>query len=171
MRKEANNHHHCNQKELQSRGCAVGADSADTDAVSEREEKRRERDSLIEMRPSEQRTAASLQIYHSRAEDLEAGTQMRNPLNRDGTKGMRDKNREDWRDSYHSPELSDNWRERRDVGEALKSTLCFDKGSPFIVDVKLFIIRVRIFITPHCRDASVRHHPVTPEAAASLQRG
>lgn len=62
MRKEANNHHYCNQKELQSRGCGVGADSADTDAVSVREEKRRERDSLIEMRPSEQRTAASLQI-------------------------------------------------------------------------------------------------------------
>lgn len=57
------------------------------------------------------------------------------------------------------------------MGEALKSTLCFDKGSPFIVDVKLFIFSVRIFITPHCRDASVRHHPVTPEAAASLQRG
>lgn len=64
------------------------------------------------------------------------------------------------------------------MGEALNSTLCFDKGSPFIVDVKLIVVGVRIYllIPPHCRDASVRHHSVSPEAEAapeafaSLQR-
>lgn len=62
---------------------------------------------------------------------------------------------------------------------ALKSTLCFDKGSPLIVDVKLFVFRVCIypFIPPHCGDTAVRHHPVAPEAeapaqaSAGLQRG
>lgn len=61
---------------------------------------------------------------------------------------------------------------------ALKSTLCFDKGSPLIVDVKIVVFRVRVylFIPPHCRNAFVRHHPIPPEAeaaaeaAASLQR-
>lgn len=66
----------------------------------------------------------------------------------------------------------------RDVGEALNSTLCFDKGSPFIVDVKLIVVGVRVYllIPPHCRDASVRDHSISPkaeaapEAFASLQR-
>lgn len=65
------------------------------------------------------------------------------------------------------------------MGEALKSTLCFNKGSPLILDVKLFVVRVCIdpIIPPHCRDAAVRDHPIPPEAeaatqaAASLQRG
>lgn len=59
------------------------------------------------------------------------------------------------------------------MGEALKSTLCFDKGSPLILDVKLLIIRVCIYpiVPPHCRDAAVRDHPISPEAAACLQRG
>jgi len=47
------------------------------------------------------------------------------------------------------------------------------------VDVKLFVIRVSIYpvVPPHCRDAVVRDHPVSPqaeaapEAAAGLQRG
>lgn len=63
--------------------------------------------------------------------------------------------------------------------EALKSTLCFDKGSPLILDVKLFVFRVCIypFLPPHCWDATVRHHPISaetegaPETTASLQRG
>lgn len=63
--------------------------------------------------------------------------------------------------------------------EALKSTLCFDKGSSFIVDAKLFVFGVCIylFIPPHCRYASIWHHPISPKteaaskAAASLQRG
>lgn len=65
------------------------------------------------------------------------------------------------------------------MGEALKSTLCFDKGSPLILDVKLFVFGVCVYavIPPHCRDAAVRHHPVSPEAegapeaAAGLQGG
>lgn len=63
--------------------------------------------------------------------------------------------------------------------EALKSTLCFDKGSPLIVDVKLFVIGVCVHpvIPPHCWDATIRHYPVPPEAeappeaAAGLQGG
>lgn len=63
--------------------------------------------------------------------------------------------------------------------EALKSTLCFDKGSPLIVDVKLFVIRVCVhpFISPHCWDAAIRHYPfpskaeATPKAAAGFQGG
>lgn len=62
--------------------------------------------------------------------------------------------------------------------EALKSTLCFDKGSPLILDVKLFVFRVCIYhvIPPHCWDATVRHQPISaetegaPETTAGLQR-
>lgn len=65
-----------------------------------------------------------------------------------------------------------------DAREALKSTLCFDKGSPFIADVKVVVLRVRVrlVVPPHGRDSSIRHHPVppqaegTPGAAACLQR-
>lgn len=64
-------------------------------------------------------------------------------------------------------------------GGALKSTLCFDKGSPLIVDVKVVVLRVRVrlVVAPHCRNAPVRHHAVAPqaeaaaEAGAALQRG
>lgn len=56
--------------------------------------------------------------------------------------------------------------------------MCFDKGSPLILDVKLFVFGVCIypFIPPHCRDATVRNHSVSPQAeaapdaTASLQR-
>lgn len=66
----------------------------------------------------------------------------------------------------------------RDEREALNSTLCFDKGSPFIMDVKLVILRVCVglVIPPHCWDSSVCHHPVSsqaegaPGATACLQR-
>lgn len=66
-----------------------------------------------------------------------------------------------------------------DVRGALKSTLCFDKGSAFIVIVKLFVLRVSVclFVPQHCWDASVGHHSVPPQAegppgaAARLQRG
>lgn len=65
-----------------------------------------------------------------------------------------------------------------DAREALKSTLCFDKGSPFIVDVKVVVLRVRVclVVPPHGRDSSIGHHPVPPQAegapgaAACLQR-
>lgn len=63
--------------------------------------------------------------------------------------------------------------------EALKSTLCFDKGSPLILDFKLFVFGVCIhpIVPPYCWDATVRYHPIpseaeaAPEAAARLQRG
>lgn len=68
--------------------------------------------------------------------------------------------------------------QKGDVWEALKSTLCFNKGCPLVLDVKLFVVGVCIYpvIPPHGRDATVRHHPTAPEAeaasqaAASLQR-
>lgn len=57
--------------------------------------------------------------------------------------------------------------------------MCFDEGSPLILDVKLFVFGVCVYaiIPPHCGDAAVRHHPVPPEAegapetAAGFQRG
>lgn len=68
-----------------------------------------------------------------------------------------------------------NEEEEEGSVEVLKSTLCFDKGSLLIVDVKLFVVGVCIkpFLPPHCWDAAVGPHPVPPqaEAAAGFQRG
>lgn len=70
------------------------------------------------------------------------------------------------------------WRVLKAGGE-LKSTLCFNKGSPLVLDFKLFIFGVcaRPVIAPHSWNAMVRDHPVAPqaevgpEAGPSFQRG
>jgi len=55
-------------------------------------------------------------------------------------------------------------KRRRDAMKTLKSTLCFNEGSPLIVDVKLFVFGVCIYtlIPPHCWDSTVRHHSIAP---------
>lgn len=85
-----------------------GVDSADTDTDWGQEGGESQFNRNVPK--CEQKTAASHQVYHSRAEDeiLRQDPQMRTPLDRDRHKGMRDKSREDWKDSYHSPELPDN---------------------------------------------------------------
>lgn len=66
-------------------------------------------------------------------------------------------------------------QEEEGVMKALKSTLCFDKGSSLVMDGELFIfwVSVQSVVPPNRRDAAVRHHPAPPqaEAAAGLQQG
>ncbi len=51
-------------------------------------------------------------------------------------------------------------KEGRNVGKkGLKSTLCFDEGSPLIADPEFLILRLRIALVlpPNARDALVGH--------------
>lgn len=110
--------------------------------------------------------------------DPEAGPKTRPPLDRVQTKGWEIKPEKTERTVTAALNYQTIKEKGRDVGEALNSTLCFDKGSPLIVDVKLIVVGVRVYIVipPHCRDASVRDHSISPkaeaapEAFASLQR-
>lgn len=72
---------------------------------------------------------------------------------------MRDKTRKDCERTVTTAlnYPTEQKKEKKDVWEALKSTLCFNKGSPLILDVKLFVVRVCIhpIVPPHCRDATV----------------
>lgn len=122
-------------------------------------------------------TAASQQICHAEVGDAVLKHYSDDtPGGQRRKKGMRDLTTERTNTTALNYQMIQ--KIERDEREALNSTLCFDKGSPFIMDVKLVILRVCVglVIPPHCRDSSVCHHPVSsqaegaPGAIACLQR-